>query len=160
MAVPIGTLLLFAHNGQLTRVTIIGQSVGMSLPPDPGVPGPGPDGHVLALAGEQLAHYFAGRLRTFRLPIDLSGLPPFTRTVLEVLQAVPFGTTTTYGELAARAGVPGAARAVGRAMAANPLPIIIPCHRVIAAGGQLGGYSGGDGLSTKRWLIDFEQDDR
>lgn len=77
--------------------------------------------------------------------------------VLQTLQGIPFGATTSYGQLAMMAGHPGAARAVGGVMAANPFPLIIPCHRVLGAGGKLGGYSGGKGVATKKWLLAFEQ---
>lgn len=158
MSVPIGSLVLFAHKGCLSGVTILGQAAVTGLPPAHALPRADPDRVVLVQTQEQLQQYFAGRRRCFHLPIDLSGLPAFTRRVLEILQAVPFGASITYGELAARAGTPGAARAVGQAMAANPLPIIIPCHRVLAVGGKLGGYSGGGGVNTKAWLLRFEQD--
>jgi methylated-DNA-[protein]-cysteine S-methyltransferase len=108
-------------------------------------------------AAQQIADYFAGRRRDFDLPLDLSGLSDFTRTVLETLRHVPVGSTVSYGQLARRAGRPGAARAVGGAMAGNPLPIVIPCHRVIGSGGRLVGYSGGRGVETKEWLLEFER---
>jgi methylated-DNA-[protein]-cysteine S-methyltransferase len=108
-------------------------------------------------ARSQILEYFAGSRRSFDLRLDMGNIPPFSRRILEALVAVPFGATITYGELAARAGRPGAARAVGRAMAANPLPIVVPCHRVVGAGGKMTGYSGGDGIVTKRWLLRFEE---
>jgi len=157
MTVPIGSLVLCAHKGCLSGVTILDPAAVTDLPPAHALPGADPDRVVLMQAQEQLEQYFAGQRRCFHLPIDLSGLPPFTRRVLETLQAVPFGASITYGELAVRAGTPRAARAVGQAMAANPLPIIIPCHRVLAVGGRLGGYSGGGGVNTKTWLLRFEQ---
>ena len=113
---------------------------------------------ICAEAVTQLQDYFSGRRRIFDLPVDLSDVTPFTRTVLEVLRQVRSGQTVSYGQLAVSAGRPGAARAVGRAMASNPLPIIIPCHRVIGAGGALTGYSGGAGLVTKQWLLQFEEE--
>jgi methylated-DNA-[protein]-cysteine S-methyltransferase len=115
------------------------------------------DSVALLQAAEQLGEYFAGHRQEFQLPFDLKGLPGFTRKILEVLQSIPFGATITYGDLAKRAGFPRAARAVGGAMAANPLPIVIPCHRVVAAAGRIGGYSGGGGLRTKEWLLTFER---
>lgn len=111
---------------------------------------------VIAEALRQLDDYFHGRRRSFDLPLALDHLPPFTARVLRTLAQLPFGATTTYGELAAAAGSPGAARAVGRAMATNPFPVVIPCHRVLGAGGRLGGYSGGEGVATKEWLLRFE----
>lgn len=109
------------------------------------------------LARDQLQEYFAGRRQAFELTFDFSHLSGFSRTVLEWLQAVPAGTTVSYGELAARCGRPGAARAVGGVMAGNPFPIVIPCHRVVGADGTLTGYSGGEGLATKEWLLNFER---
>ena len=106
----------------------------------------------------QLKGYFQGTLQVFKLPIDLRGLSPFTRRVWMALGLIPFGTTRTYGELAAVAGSPKAARAVGQAMARNRFPIILPCHRVMGAGGELTGYSGGAGITTKKWLLRFEQE--
>lgn len=90
------------------------------------------------------------------LPLDLSGLPPFQRRCLEVLRATRPGETLTYGELAARAGSPRAARAAGQAMRRNPLPILVPCHRVVGEGWS-GGFSFGQGLTTKQRLLDLER---
>ena len=104
---------------------------------------------------KQLEEYFRGERTSFDAPIDLSGVRrSFQRKVLRKLRAFPFGRVLTYGELAARCGSPGAARAVGGALAANPLAIVIPCHRVVAASGGLGGLSGG--LWRKRRLLGHE----
>lgn len=111
---------------------------------------------LLAAAASQVAAYFAGTLRHFDLPCDLTGLSPFSQRVLATLAQVPYADTVSYGELALAAGHPGAARAIGGVMARNPLPLILPCHRVIGKGGALTGYSGGAGLMTKVWLLDFE----
>lgn len=111
---------------------------------------------AVARALAQLEEYFRGSRSTFDLPLDFSALPPFTAAVLRTLAAVPFGRTVTYGELAVLTGRPGAARAVGRAMAVNPFLIVVPCHRVLGAGGQMTGYSGGEGIATKEWLLRFE----
>jgi O-6-methylguanine DNA methyltransferase len=102
----------------------------------------------------ELDEYFTGRRLEFTLPLDLRGTP-FQRKVWETLLEIPFGEVRTYGEIARRIGKPGAARPVGAAAGANPVPIIVPCHRVVAAGGHLGGYTGG--LSTKRKLLAFEK---
>jgi methylated-DNA-[protein]-cysteine S-methyltransferase len=102
----------------------------------------------------ELDEYFEGRRTTFDLPVDLRGRAEFTRVVLDQLAQVPFGQVTTYGELAARAGRPRAARAVGTVMNRNPIPIVLPCHRVIGASGDLVGYGGG--LDRKRKLLDLE----
>jgi methylated-DNA-[protein]-cysteine S-methyltransferase len=87
--------------------------------------------------------YFEGKLRSFELPLDLRPLADFPRDVLELLARVPYGDTTTYGTLAARAGRPRAARAVGMVMNRNPIPIVLPCHRVVGSTGKLVGYAGG-----------------
>lgn len=101
----------------------------------------------------QLRAYLAGDRRTFDLPVDLPG-SPFQESVWAELRRIPYGETITYRELAARVGVPAASRAVGRANGSNRLAIVVPCHRVVAAGGGLGGYGGG--LPAKRWLLDLE----
>lgn len=102
-----------------------------------------------------LDEWFAGRDRTLDVPLDLNGVDGFRRTVLETLmREVGWGETVSYGELAEMAGRPRAARAVGAAMASNPLPFVVPCHRVVAAGGRIGGYGGGrDAVALKRQLL-------
>jgi methylated-DNA-[protein]-cysteine S-methyltransferase len=109
---------------------------------------------VTGAAARQLAEYFAGQRRDFEVPLDLSPLRPFQRRVLERLIEVPFGDVVTYGELARLAGYPGAARAVGGAMRENPLPILVPCHRVLPSSGGLGGFGGRPEL--KRQLLELE----
>lgn len=107
----------------------------------------------------QLDEWFAGKRRTFSVDIAWPDeLSPFARTVLETLAArVPWGETVAYGELAELAGRARAARAVGSIMAGNRVPFVVPCHRVIAAGGRIGGYGGGrDAVELKRWLLDRE----
>jgi methylated-DNA-[protein]-cysteine S-methyltransferase len=102
----------------------------------------------------ELDDYFEGRRRDFELPVDLSAVGGFHRDVLTELVRVPYGRTTTYGELAARSGRPKAARAVGTAMNRNPIPIVLPCHRVVGASGKLVGYGGG--LDRKEALLRLE----
>jgi methylated-DNA-[protein]-cysteine S-methyltransferase len=103
----------------------------------------------------QLDEYFAGRRRLFELELDLAlATRPFSRQVLEQLAHVPYGEVTTYGALAARAGKPRAARAVGTVMNRNPIPIVLPCHRVVGASGSLVGYGGG--LERKEALLRLE----
>lgn len=102
----------------------------------------------------ELAEYFAGKRTRFELSVDLSALTPFQRRVLQATARVPFGRTASYSEIADRAGNPVARRATGAAVGANPVPIVVPCHRVVAADGSLHGYGGG--LSRKRWLLELE----
>ena len=102
---------------------------------------------------QQLAEYFAGERKDFDLPVRLSGTE-FQVQVLKELQRIPYGETTSYGEIARRIGRPKAMRAVGRANGANPIPIVIPCHRVIGSGGDLTGFGGG--LDTKEALLRLE----
>jgi methylated-DNA-[protein]-cysteine S-methyltransferase len=102
----------------------------------------------------ELAEYFEGRRRAFDLAVDLRGRSGFSRVILEQLARVPYGEVTTYGSLAARAGNPNAARAVGMIMNRNPIPIVLPCHRVVGSTGSLVGYGGG--LERKRLLLDLE----
>jgi methylated-DNA-[protein]-cysteine S-methyltransferase len=105
-------------------------------------------------ARRELDEYLAGRRRTFDLELDLRATPEFHRRVLAELARVGYGRTTTYGALAAQAGSPRAARAVGTVMNRNPVPIVLPCHRVVGSGGGLVGYGGG--LGRKEWLLRLE----
>jgi methylated-DNA-[protein]-cysteine S-methyltransferase len=104
-------------------------------------------------AVRQVSLYLEGKLRVFDLPLDLRG-SPFRRRVLAAVSKIPYGKTSSYGDIARRAGSPGGARAVGQAVGANPIPIIVPCHRVIASDGSLGGF--GLGLPMKRRLLHLE----
>jgi len=102
----------------------------------------------------ELAAYFRGDANPFLIPLDLDSGAPFQQKVWQELQRIPHGRTVSYGELARRVGAPKAARAVGQAVGANPIPILIPCHRVIRSNGELGGFSAG--LEIKRWLLRHE----
>lgn len=145
MPSPLGSLLLTSDGVHLT---------GLSL---------SPHHHDLSLwrrdtarfedARTQLEQYFAGRRTTFDLSIALAGTP-FQQNVWKALRRVPYGTTTSYGDIARRIGHPMAVRAVGLANGRNPMAIIVPCHRVIGSDGSLTGYSGG--LARKRWLLRHE----
>lgn len=110
-------------------------------------------GHEHGKFSGQIREYFEGRRRIFELPLDLRG-SQFQRKVWAEVAKIPFGCTATYGEIAHLTGRPRASRAVGAANGANPLPIVIPCHRVIGSDGSLAGYGGG--LATKRWLLAHE----
>lgn len=106
------------------------------------------------LVTEQLTEYFSGRRREFTVPFDFRFVSGFRAEVLRELAQVPFGQAVTYGELAQKAGSPKAVRAVGSACANNPLPLLVPCHRVLRADGTLGGYRGG--AEAKRFLLELE----
>jgi len=110
---------------------------------------------VFQTINRQLSEYFRGRLREFSVALDLREGTAFQQQVWRTLRTIPFGRTRSYSWLAQRVGNPQARRAVGQANGKNPLPIVIPCHRVIRASGDLGGYSGGTDL--KRFLLDLEQ---
>lgn len=104
-------------------------------------------------AAALLDAYFAGQRMTFHLPMDQQGFTPFQKSVYTLVATIPYGSVRTYGDVAQAIGSAGAARGVGMAMAVNPLPIIIPCHRVVGASGKLTGYSGPGGIETKAWLL-------
>ncbi|MFF2654469.1 methylated-DNA--[protein]-cysteine S-methyltransferase [Streptomyces sp. NPDC058045] len=158
---PIGPLLLAATGTGLVQVAFhaeepirraaverLGERLGTEPVRDPGT-------EPLAGAIRQTEEYLAGRRREFELPLDWSLTTGFNRRVLQELSTgVPFGTLVGYGELAARVGQPEAAQAVGAAMGANPLPVVVPCHRVVESGGGMGGFGGG--LETKRRLLALE----
>lgn len=141
---PIGPLELTA-DGEGLRAARFVDAVA------PPVPGPG-DG-VIAQAAAQLADYFAGIRTTFDLPLAAQGTE-FQQRVWAVLRAIPYGSTVSYGEIAAALGDPKSVRAVAGANGANPLAILIPCHRVLAGDGKLTGYAGG--LHRKEWLLRHE----
>jgi methylated-DNA-[protein]-cysteine S-methyltransferase len=108
-------------------------------------------------AVEQIASYLRGARKSFDLTIDWSRLSAFQIKALSAVCAVPYGETRTYNQIAAQIGMPGAARAVGRANATNPVPLVIPCHRLVGADGSLRGYGSGEGIKTKAWLLELER---
>jgi methylated-DNA-[protein]-cysteine S-methyltransferase len=114
------------------------------------------DRRLMPSLAAALADYFAGRAARFNVDIDLDDRTPFQRQVLEACRRIPPGEVVTYGQLAAQVGRPRAARAVGQAMAANPVPLVVPCHRVVAADGSLCGFSAAGGLEIKRRLLHHE----
>lgn len=142
---PLGSLTLVEEDGALVQLSFDGYTVLESEEVD---------SPLLREAERQLASYFAGQLQVFSLPLCTRGTP-FQEKVWCALQKIPYGETRTYGELAAMIAQPTAARAVGGANHRNPLAIIIPCHRVVAAHGGLGGYGGG--LDKKQWLLALEE---
>jgi methylated-DNA-[protein]-cysteine S-methyltransferase len=142
---PLGDLLLVAVDGALVKA---------HFPPfeAPDVP-PTPDEPVLVEAVRQLGEHFAGQRTEFDLPLDPPGTP-FQRRVWDELGRVPYGTTATYGEIAARLGDPKCVRAVGMANGRNPIAVVVPCHRVIGSDGKLRGYAAG--VERKQQLLALE----
>jgi methylated-DNA-[protein]-cysteine S-methyltransferase len=147
---PLGELVVASEGEALTSVRFEQHAHLAPLAPDSLR-----DDHArpLAEAKRQLAAYFAGELRAFTLPLAPGG-SEFQRKVWAALAEIPFGTTSSYGALARRLGAPSHARAVGHANGRNPLSILVPCHRVVGAGGALTGYAGG--IARKRWLLGHE----
>ena len=145
---PVGLLRLVAEADAL---------VGVWFPDHRGAPAvvaaPGGGHLILDRAEAQLLAYFAGARAAFSLPTRVEGTP-FQRAVWDELARIPYGETRTYAQIAVAVGRPGATRAVGSANGANPLSIVVPCHRVVATGGAIAGYAGG--VAAKRWLLDWE----
>ena len=106
---------------------------------------------------QEVAEYLQGTRTRFTIPIDWAGMSAFQIEVRQVVMNIPYGQTATYGEIAAKVGRPRAARAVGRVNATNPIPLVIPCHRLVGVDGSLKGYGGKGGVKTKKWLLDFER---
>lgn len=142
MQSPIGLLTIEETDGAITALRFGGETV--SPPPTP----------LLQRAAQQLTEYFAARRRRFDLPLRPQGTV-FQQAAWSALCDIPYGQTRTYAQQAAAIGNPKACRAVGMANHCNPLPLFIPCHRVIGAGGKLTGYAGG--LAIKRFLLELEQ---
>lgn len=143
---PVGLIGIRAHGGLVTELLFMHDEPSTALS--------APGSSLIDEAFRQLDAWFAGKLREFSLPLA-EPRSAFERRVREGLLSIPYGATVSYGELAAVIGSPGAARTVGTACGRNPLPIIVPCHRVVGAGGRIGGYLGG--TEMKRWLLDFER---
>ena len=147
LSTPIGELLLVSDGAALVALRFDDARRGE---PTPG----GAEDPLIGRASGQLREYFAGERSSFDLPLRPAGTP-FEQRVWDELRRIPYGETTSYGEIAARIGEPAAARAVGRANGRNPIPVIVPCHRVIGADGSLTGFGGG--LACKRALLDLER---
>ena len=141
---PVGPLGLEEEGGALRRLYLPGQPAERL----------GEETPALARGRAELLEYFQGKRRAFDLPLDPRGTP-FQLAVWRELERVPYGTVVTYGALAARVGRPRACRAVGQANHRNPLPILLPCHRVVGSGGALTGYAGG--LALKKYLLRLER---
>lgn len=149
---PVGELLLVANDRALIGVSFASNKRGR---PRGAIPARWQrDDAALAEARQQLDEYFAGERIDFDLVLEPTG-SPFQQRVWSLLREIPYGETTSYGQVARRANQPNAARAVGLANGSNPIPVIVPCHRVIGADGSLTGFGGG--LDRKRWLLAHEQ---
>lgn len=148
-ASPLGRIVVESDGSAITRLEM--ESAG-ALSTD-GLPDTPDD--LTRRAAAQLADYFAGSRHDFDVPVRLLGTP-FQRDIWECLRAIPFGTTRSYGELGRETGRATAGRAVGGAVGANPVPLLVPCHRVLASDQRITGYSAGDGVPTKVWLLDHE----
>jgi len=156
MDTPIGTLLLFATPRGLVRISfesedrdeVLGDVAAHVSPRILEAP------RRLDPARRELERYFEGALREFDLPIDWTLTGPFARRVLRRTARIPYGSVASYGDVASDIGTPRGARAVGNALGSNPIPVVVPCHRVVRTGGAIGGYGGG--LPRKRWLLDLE----
>lgn len=147
---PIGPLRIHASGTHLLRIEFARQ-FAQDLPASE------PSSLPMEQLWRELDAYFAGNLDRFDTPLAASGTP-FQKRVWQALREIPCGATATYGDIARRLGQPTAARAVGLANNRNPLPIVVPCHRVVGANGSLTGFAGG--LWRKRWLLDHEQKSR
>lgn len=115
-----------------------------------------PDARKIKPYAKELSEYLNGKRTAFTIPIDWTFFTPFQREALQAVYRIPYGETRTYADIAREINRPLAYRAVGRANATNPMPLVIPCHRVIGADGKLHGYGGGQGLPTKEWLLRLE----
>ncbi len=147
---PIGRLAILADSEGITEIRFPNNSKPLSLVEAP----TSTKGEAcLGLAIEQLNAYFEGRLKVFDLPLSING-SDFQKQAWVQLQGIAYGSTASYGEIASAMGKPKAARAVGMANNKNPIPIVIPCHRIIASNGSLTGFAGG--LDTKAWLLKHE----
>jgi len=149
---PVGVVVVFASSRGITRVDLPGRGSAPQQPSDA-------DKKSFLRAEQALAQileYLAGKRRVFDVLIDWSGMKPFQAKVLHRTMQIPAGQAMTYGQLAAEMGSPAASRAVGGALAHNPMLILIPCHRVVAANGRLTGFSAAEGIHTKQWLLELE----
>jgi len=157
---PVGTAIR-RLDSPIGRIELLGDGeavISLSIERAGALPHDGADesaDQVLDRAAEQLDEYFSGERTAFELPVRLRGTE-FQRAVWARLNELGFGEVVSYGELGRATGRPTAGRAVGGAVGANPVPIIVPCHRVLASNNRITGYSGGNGIPTKAWLLDHE----
>ena len=141
---PIGWITIQSEGEKITSLTMSHKDTNLG------------SSKVLAEAKRQVLAYLAGKLTKFDLPVHLVGTE-FQKSVWKVIAKISFGKTLTYGDIASKIGNPQASRAIGGAVGANPVPLIIGCHRVLGSNKKITGYSGGDGIPTKEWLLDLEE---
>jgi methylated-DNA-[protein]-cysteine S-methyltransferase len=148
---PIGCIETQSGNEGLYSVNLYGSKPPLQF--DEMRPG---SGNPAGTALDEILGYLSGSRREFSVSADWAYITSFQAEVLRVALAIPFGSIRTYGEIARQLGKPAASRAVGGALAHNPIPVIIPCHRVVAADGSLTGFSAADGIRAKQWLLELE----
>lgn len=144
---PIGLIRVFESNGKISSINISVNRTSKAK---------SPSSKLLLEAKKQIEDYFDGKLSRFNLPVDLSQGTEFQQQVWKQISKISFGKTLSYVDIAKAIGRPKASRAVGGAVGANPVPLIVGCHRVMGSTGQITGYSGGKGIPTKKWLLDHE----
>jgi methylated-DNA-[protein]-cysteine S-methyltransferase len=142
---PIGLVKIFTSDTAVTGLEIAPR--GKAVPAE---------NAIAAQAADELNSYFAGDLKKFKVKLQLDGTQ-FQKSVWQQLAKIGFGSHLSYKDIAVAIGKPAAARAVGAAVGANPIPLILGCHRVLGSGSKITGYSGGEGLPTKAWLLNHEQ---
>jgi methylated-DNA-[protein]-cysteine S-methyltransferase len=147
---PIGQLLLTSDGNNLTGIYMENHKGGRSIASDWCR-----DSNRFDAAREQLGDYFSGKRSSFELPVAFEGGTEFQQAIWAELLAIPFGKTVSYGELARKIGAPKSSRAVGTAVGRNPISVVVPCHRVVGAGGAITGYAGG--VARKRQLLELER---
>jgi methylated-DNA-[protein]-cysteine S-methyltransferase len=145
---PIGLVTLISHGDKISCVRI-GDNIAFSKDQLAKT-------ELLNRCRQQFEEYFAAQRKEFDLPIPWEIFSGFQAEVLPIIHKIPYGEVRTYGDIARELGNPAASRAVGKALAQNPLPILIPCHRVVAASGHLTGFSAADGITSKTWLLQLE----
>lgn len=150
----IGAVRVTASEQGVCQIDLPGRKYQRGASPENDAPAQAQQHASAAMA--QILEYLNGKRRFFDIAIDWSFTTPFQKDVLEITHFIPFGVMLTYGQIAEKLGKNSASRAVGGALGRNPMPIIIPCHRVVAANGNLTGFSAAEGIVTKQWLLELE----
>jgi methylated-DNA-[protein]-cysteine S-methyltransferase len=151
---PLGVVGLYSRGNKIVCIEMLGDKNAGPSGEGPALSNTG-KAAVLIEAKNQIQAYLAGKLKVLDFPVEFHGTA-FQEAVWKQIDKIKFGRTLTYGEIAAKIGNPAAVRAVGGAVGSNPVPIRIGCHRVLGSSGTITGFSGGDGISTKRQLLDLE----